>query len=173
MGELAVPILASHCSLPTVPPAGDLEAVLLLHGLAASSTAPSVPPAPASCHSSSSSALAHSTRAPAPALSALVFLTGHRITEYPELEPISIIKSNSWLHKGSPKNQTICLRALSRCFLNSGKLSAMITALAGHLSLSPSFHSPGPDRLALPFPWPNILAQGSPAVGCRGGKAKL
>jgi len=34
-------------------------------------------------------------------------------------EPIRIIESNSWLHTGPPKNQTIYLRAVSRCFSNS------------------------------------------------------
>jgi len=37
-------------------------------------------------------------------------------------EPIRIMESNSWLHTGSPKNQTLCLRALSKCFFNYGSL---------------------------------------------------
>lgn len=31
---------------------------------------------------------------------------------------IMIIKSSSWLHTRTPKNQTICLRTLIKCFLN-------------------------------------------------------
>lgn len=34
--------------------------------------------------------------------------------------PIRTILSNSWLHTGLPKNQTLYLRMLSRCFLSSG-----------------------------------------------------
>ena len=40
-----------------------------------------------------------------------------------------IIYSSFWLHMGSPKIQTIFLRALSKCFLNSSRMSAMTTAL--------------------------------------------
>jgi len=35
--------------------------------------------------------------------------------------PIRIMESNSWLHRGALKIQTLCLRALSKC-LNSGSL---------------------------------------------------
>lgn len=37
-------------------------------------------------------------------------------------EPIRIIQPHYWLHKGMPKNQTICLRALSKHVLNSNSL---------------------------------------------------
>lgn len=40
-----------------------------------------------------------------------------------------IIESNFWPHTEPPKNQTLCLRVLSRCFLNSAKLSAMNASL--------------------------------------------
>lgn len=43
--------------------------------------------------------------------------------------PTRIIESSSWFHIGPPKNWTVCLRALSRCFLNSGKLVAVTTTL--------------------------------------------
>jgi len=43
--------------------------------------------------------------------------------------PIRVIKSTPWLHKEPPKNQTICLRVLSRCFLNTEKLSAVTISL--------------------------------------------
>lgn len=51
--------------------------------------------------------------------------------------------SNSWLHTEPPKNQTVCLRAPSRHFLNSGVLSAMTTALLIPRALcSGSFQQP-------------------------------
>ena len=54
----------------------------------------------------------------------------HRIQFQPSLDGrTKIIKSNSWLHTGLPKIQTLCLRMLSKCFLNSGRVSAMTTAL--------------------------------------------
>lgn len=37
-------------------------------------------------------------------------------------ESIKIVESNSWLHVGPPKNQTVCLKAIPKCFLNSSKL---------------------------------------------------
>jgi len=54
----------------------------------------------------------------------------HRIQFQPSLDGrTKIIKSNSWLHTGLPKIQTLCLRTLSKCFLNSGRVSAVTTAL--------------------------------------------
>lgn len=43
--------------------------------------------------------------------------------------PVRICESDCWLHTGPSKNQSIRLRALSRCLLNSGKLAAMTSAL--------------------------------------------
>lgn len=36
---------------------------------------------------------------------------------------IRLIESNSWLHTLPPKNQTLCLRVLSKCSLNSVSLA--------------------------------------------------
>lgn len=47
--------------------------------------------------------------------------------------PTGIIKSSSWLHAGTPQNQTLCLEALSKCALSSIRLSAVTTA-GGSLS---------------------------------------
>jgi len=53
-------------------------------------------------------------------------LQNNRITEYPEWEGTHKDQraqfSNSWLHTGPPKIQTLCLRELSKCSLNSGCL---------------------------------------------------
>jgi len=53
-------------------------------------------------------------------------LTGHRIIDScnnPSWKgSVRITESNSWLHTGPPKNQSIWLRALSKCFLNCGSL---------------------------------------------------
>ena len=47
----------------------------------------------------------------------------HRIIESQSIPswkgPTRIIKSNSWLHKGPPKIQTVCLKAPSKCLFNS------------------------------------------------------
>ena len=43
--------------------------------------------------------------------------------------PPRIIESIPWLHTAPPKNQTLCLRALYKCSLTSGRLGAMPTAL--------------------------------------------
>ena len=45
----------------------------------------------------------------------------HRIIEYPELEESTrIMESNPWFHIAILKSQTLCLRMVSRCSLNSG-----------------------------------------------------
>jgi len=43
--------------------------------------------------------------------------------------PIRVTDSNSWHYTELLQNQTICLRASSKCFLNSRRLGAMATAL--------------------------------------------
>lgn len=63
----------------------------------------------------------------------------HRIIEYPELERAH---QGNWSPNPAPandplKNHTICLRALFKCFLNSGRLSVMTTSL-GSLFQSPA-----------------------------------
>lgn len=45
-----------------------------------------------------------------------------RVIEYPELRPKRIMEYNSWLQTELPKIQTLCLKTLSKRFLNSGSL---------------------------------------------------
>ena len=79
-----------------------------------------------------------------------------------------IIQSNSWILTAPPKNQTMRLRALSKCFLNSSRLGAVTTALWGlsqcpttlwvqNLSLTPSLTLPCPS--SMPFPWGHSSSQ--------------
>jgi len=64
-------------------------------------------------------------------------MNSSRITESQNLPrwkgPTRIIESNSLLHTGPPKNQTMCLKVLPKHFLNSGRLGAVTTSL-GSLS---------------------------------------
>jgi len=52
-----------------------------------------------------------------------------RVIEYPELRPKRIMEYNSWLQTELPKIQTLCLKTLSSCSLNSGRLRAVTTSL--------------------------------------------
>ena len=62
--------------------------------------------------------------------------------------PTGIIKSNSWLHTGPPKKQTLCLGAASRHSLNSS------TRGRAH---SPVHPVPCPPPCgAAPFPHPQL-----------------
>lgn len=54
-------------------------------------------------------------------LNSFKFFTFYRHIKYLELEGTHT-ESNSWLYTGPPKYKTVCLRPLSRCFLNSSSL---------------------------------------------------
>ena len=78
-----------------------------------------------------------------------VYTQNHLLTS----EGLRSIKSNSWLHKGQPKNQTICLRALSKCFLSFDSLGLQLlpwgSCASAHLllvkNLSPALNLTLPD----------------------------
>lgn len=55
----------------------------------------------------------------------------HWVTDYPKLEGThkNYQSTAPACAQNSPKNHAMCLRALSKCFLNSGRLSAVINAL--------------------------------------------
>lgn len=55
----------------------------------------------------------------------MIKATLFRIIEYPELRPKRIVEYNSWLQTEVPKIQTLCLKTLPSCSLNSGRLRAV------------------------------------------------
>lgn len=71
----------------------------------------------------------------------MIKATLFRIIEYPELRPKRIVEYNSWLQTEVPKIQTLCLKTLPSCSLNSGRLRA-VTSFWGACSgdWSPSYY---------------------------------
>ena len=69
-----------------------------------------------------------------------------RITEYPKLERIHkdhLVQILAPQRTTKKTHQTLCLRALSKCFLNSGSSAHAHCPLVQTLSLTPSCPSPG------------------------------
>jgi len=68
----------------------------------------------------------------------------HRISTLSWKEPTGIIESNSWLHTGPPKNQSLCL--LSKCSLNSSTWYHVHYPLVRILFLIPNLAWPNHGR---------------------------